>query len=201
MNKKYNIIYLDPAWKFNARNNTNTKFGGGTTNKYPTMSLEEIKQLDIPSLADDNCAIFMWCTTSTGDSNLAQKLQLFEHWGFRLVNHAFTWVKLNPKSYTPYFGTGYYTKANIENCYLGIKGKMKPVSNSVSSLVIAPREEHSKKPDIIRNKIVELFGDLPRCELFARQQVDGWDCYGNQLKNSYDLRDLGKDFGSEKEQY
>ena len=187
--KKYNIILCDPAWKFNARNNTETRFGGGVTDKYPTMSLEEIKALDIPSIADDNCALFMWATTSTGDSNLAQKLELFEHWGFRLVNIGFTWVKINPNKMTPFFGIGYYTKSNAEHCFLGIKGKMKPVSNKVSSLIFAPKEEHSKKPDIVRDKIVELFGDLPRAELFARQITPGWDCLGNEI-NGQDLREI-----------
>lgn len=127
-NKKYNIIYLDPAWYFNSRNNTNTRFGGGITDKYPVMKLEEIKKINVPSLADENCALFMWATTSTGDSNLAEKLQLFKHWGFRLVNIGFTWVKVNPNKMTPFFGTGYYTKSNAEHCFLGIKGKMKPIS-------------------------------------------------------------------------
>lgn len=191
VNKKYNIIYIDPAWKFNARNNNNTKFGGGVTDKYSTMSLDEIKNINIPSIADDNCALFMWATTSTGDSNLAEKLELFKHWGFRLVNIGFTWVKTNPKSNTPFFGTGYYTKSNAEHCFLGIKGKMKPISNNVSSLIISSREKHSKKPDIVRDKIVELFGDLPRVELFARQNSEGWDVIGNEIDGK-DIREVLK---------
>ena len=58
---------------------------------------------------------------------------------------------------------------------------MKPISNKISSVIIAPREEHSKKPDIVREKIVELFGDLPRIELFARQPTPGWDVWGNEV--------------------
>lgn len=189
MDKKYNIIYLDPPWRFNSRNNNKTKFGTGVTNKYQTMSLDEIRALNIGDLADENCAIFMWATTSTGDSNLEQKLKLFEEWGFKLVNIGFTWVKLNPKSKTPFFGIGYYTKSNAEHCFLGIKGKMKPISNNVSSLVISPREKHSKKPDIIRDKIIELFGDLPRIELFARESTKGWDCLGNEIDGK-DIREV-----------
>lgn len=182
MDKKYDIIYLDPPWWFPERNNSNTKFGGGITNKYPVMKLDEIKKINISSIANDNCAMFMWVTTSsTEDSNLQQKLELFEHWGFRLVNEGFTWLKTNPKSGTPFFGPGYYTKACCEHCYLGVKGKMKPVSNYVSSLIESPREQHSKKPDIVRDKIVELFGDRPRAELFARSAVKGWAAIGNEI--------------------
>ena len=58
---------------------------------------------------------------------------------------------------------------------------MKPVSNKVSSVIISERREHSRKPDEIRDKIVELFGDIPRIELFARQESPGWDVWGNEV--------------------
>ena len=58
---------------------------------------------------------------------------------------------------------------------------MKPVSNKVSSAILSPREEHSKKPDEVRDRIVQLFGDIPRIELFARQTAEGWDCWGNEV--------------------
>ena len=64
---------------------------------------------------------------------------------------------------------------------LGVKGKVKPVSNKVSSVVLAQREQHSKKPDCVREKIVELCGDLPRIELFAREKNEGWDAWGNEV--------------------
>ena len=66
---------------------------------------------------------------------------------------------------------------------------MKPISNYVSSTIIAPREKHSKKPDIVRDKIVELFGDIPRIELFARQTSEGWDVLGNEIDGE-DLRTI-----------
>lgn len=188
VNKKYNIILADPPWKFNARNNKNTKFGNGAVGKYPTMKLEEIKALNIPSICADNCALLMWATTSAGDSTLAQKLQLFEHWGFKLVNIGFTWIKTNKNNGQPFFNVGHYTHIGAEHCFLGIKGKMEVKDKSVSGLIISPREEHSKKPDIVRDEIVRLFGDLPRIELFARQKVDGWDCLGNDI-DGQDIRD------------
>ena len=68
-----------------------------------------------------------------------------------------------------------------ELCIIATKGKIKRVSNSVHQIVDTPIEKHSKKPDIVREKIVELVGDLPRIELFARQKVDGWVCLGNEI--------------------
>ena len=78
-------------------------------------------------------------------------------------------------------GLGYWTRANPEMCLLATKGKPKRISKSVRQLVMDKRREHSRKPDRIRNDIVELCGDLPRIELFARQRVDGWDNWGNQV--------------------
>ena len=77
---------------------------------------------------------------------------------------------------------GYYTRANAELCLLATRGKtLKRVSRTVHSVVLSKIREHSRKPDEVRNRIVELFGDIPRIELFARQKVDGWDCWGDEV--------------------
>ena len=77
---------------------------------------------------------------------------------------------------------GHYTRGNAELCLIGVKGKkMQFLTRSQSQIIESEIEQHSKKPDIVRDKIVELCGDLPRIELFARQQVDGWDCWGNEV--------------------
>ena len=79
-------------------------------------------------------------------------------------------------------GMGYYTRSNAEICLLGVKGKpLKRLSHSVRQILDNKIEEHSKKPNEARNRIVELFGDLPRIELFARQYAEGWDCWGNEV--------------------
>lgn len=66
---------------------------------------------------------------------------------------------------------------------------MKPISNKISSVILSPRREHSRKPDEIREKIVELFGDLPRIELFSREKVDGWDSWGNEIESDINMED------------
>jgi len=179
-NKKYNIILADPPWKYNARNNTNTKFGGGAMGHYKVMSTDDICQLPIKNIADDNCALFLWVTFP----KLLDGLKVMSAWGFDYKTLGFSWIKTNKNNSEPFFGIGYYTKSNCEVCLLGIKGKMKPISNKVSSVIISSKEKHSKKPDIVRYKIVELFGDLPRVELFAREKADGWDVFGNEVKES-----------------
>ena len=139
------------------------------------MKFDEIAKLPIQRITVKNCILFLWVTFP----NLIDGIKLFDAWGFKYTTLGFSWVKTNPKNGKPFFGIGYYAKSNCEICLMGVKGKMKPVSNSVSS---SPRQEHSKKPNEVRERIVELFGDMPRIELFARQHAAGWDCWGNDLK-------------------
>ena len=82
---------------------------------------------------------------------------------------------------------GNWTRSNAEVCLLGVKGKPQRQSKAVHSVIEHPIMEHSKKPDIVRDKIVELAGDLPRIELFSRQQVDGWDHFGNEIDGGVEL--------------
>ena len=174
--KKYNIIYADPAWNYNDKR-TGKKMSGGASNHYDTMKIEDIKKLPIQDITDDNCMLFMWVTFP----NLQEGLDTIKEWGFKYKTLVFSWIKTNKNNGKPFFGIGYYTKSNCEVCLIGVKGKPIKQSNSVSSVIISPREEHSKKPDSVRNKIVELCGDIPRIELFARQHADGWDCWGNEV--------------------
>jgi len=176
---KYNIIYADPPWKYNSRTNHKTRFRGGAGGHYNLMTMDEIKALPIPDLAADNCALFLWCTFPYLD----EQIKLFKYWGFDYKTIGFNWIKTNSKNNKPFFGVGYYTKSNPEPCLLGIKGKMKPIDNTISNIIISPRQEHSKKPDDVRIKIVQLFGDLPRIELFARQKTAGWDVWGNEVES------------------
>ena len=180
--KKYKLIYADPPYEYNARNNLKTRFSGGAMAHYPTMSAEDICKLPVDSISADNCALILWAVFP----KLKEALSVMGAWNFRYVTVAFNWFKTS-KNGSPFFGVGYYSKSNSEIALLGIKGKMKPVSNFVSQVIVSNRERHSKKPDIVREKIVELFGDIPRVELFAREKTDGWDVWGNEVAGGIDL--------------
>ena len=179
--KKYKIIYADPAWNYKSRMQSDKIVNGkkGTFYSledyhYKTMSLDEIKSLPVSEISDDNSILFLWVTFP----NLQEGLEVIKAWGFKYKTLGFSWLKTNKKDNRLFFGIGYYTKSNCECCLIGVKGKPPKESNYVSSAVLSPREEHSKKPDIVRDRIVELCGDVARIELFARQSVDGWDCWG-----------------------
>jgi len=112
---------------------------------------------------------------------LLEGLKVMKEWGFTYKTCGFNWVKRNKKSNTFFFGMGYWTRANSELCLIGTKGTIKRKSNKVFQIVDTPIEEHSKKPNIVRDRIVELVGDIPRIELFARQTANNWDCWGNEI--------------------
>ena len=178
-NKKYNIIYADPPWSYRDKRDKHPRLSGGAAVHYKVMSLEDIKSLPINTITDDNCMLFLWATFP----NLQEALEVINIWGFVYKTLGFSWIKTNKNKGNPFFGIGYYTKSNCEVCLLGVRGKPIKISDNVSSVIISPRENHSKKPDIVRDKIVELCGDIPRIELFARQFSAGWDCWGNEINN------------------
>jgi len=174
--KKYDIIYADPAWSFKTYSDKGK--GRSAERHYPTMKKEDIQELPIKDLSAENSILFLWVTAPC----LIEGIELITAWGFTYKTVAFTWVKQNKKSDGIFTGMGYYTRSNAEYCLLATRGKvLERKSRSVSSVVISHIERHSKKPDEVRNRIVQLLGDLPRIELFAREQADGWDCWGNEV--------------------
>ena len=174
-NKKYNIIYADPAWSYKVWSKKGQ--GRSAEHHYSTMNIDDIKNLPIQDIADDNCILFIWVTFPL----LKDSFDVIESWGFTYKTVGFTWVKKNKKTDSWFWGMGHWTRANAELCLIATKGTIKRQSASVHQVIDTPIERHSKKPDIVRDKIVELVGDLPRIELFARQTAKGWDSWGNEV--------------------
>ena len=156
---------------------------GVAENHYGTMGLAEICALPVSELSAKDSVLFLWATLP----QLPDALRVIETWGFQYKTTAFVWLKRNPKSDGWFFGLGYWTRSNTEICLLATKGHPKRKSAAVHQLIISPVEAHSKKPDITRDKIVELMGDRPRVELFARQRAPGWDAWGNEVDSTITL--------------
>ena len=115
---------------------------------------------------------------------LNECFDLIKSWGFIYKTCAFTWVEKNKKADSWFWGMGGWTRANPELCLLATKGTIKRQSASVHSIIEERIARHSKKPAIVRDKIIELVGDLPRIELFARERAAGWDAWGNELNTT-----------------
>ena len=144
------------------------------------MKDEELYHLPVQNLADKNCVLFLWCTFP----KLPEALKLIEAWGFTFKTVGFVWIKQNKSGKGYFLGLGWWTRSNAEICLIAVKGKPKRKSASVRQLLFSPVEEHSKKPDEARDKIIELMGDLPRIELFARRETPGWDVWGNEVTST-----------------
>ena len=178
-NKKYNIIYADPPWQYRSKECLAKKsiLNGKLNYHYNTMTLEELKKLPVNKICEKDCLLFLWVVSPMLDDCI----DVLKSWGFKYKTCAFTWIKQNKKSDSLFWGMGSWTRANAELCLIATKGKPKRQSAKVHSVIMSKIREHSRKPDETRDRIVELCGDIPRIELFARQSVDGWDCWGNEV--------------------
>jgi len=184
---KYSVIYADPPWKFQTYSERGSQLKSADCH-YSCMNIDDIKNLPVSDIAAEDSVLFLWVTFPL----LKEGLEVMEAWGFTYKTCAFNWVKRNKKADSFFMGLGYWTRSNSEICLLGTKGHPKRVSKSVSQICDARIMKHSKKPDEIRNKIVELCGDVPRIELFARERSEGWDCLGNEIDGK-DIRDAIKE--------
>ena len=168
---KYNIIYADPAWKY---------YEGGFKNQsqhYKTMELEDICNLPVGDLAADNCILFLWVTFPMLDNFM----DVLRCWGFEYSTVGFVWIKSKDDKTGFAFGLGNWTRSNAEICIIAKRGSIERKDASISQIIYEPKGEHSEKPAIVRDKIVQLVGDLPRIELFARQKTEGWNVWGNEI--------------------
>ena len=182
-NKRYSVIYADPPWSYyndmtiEPRENKSSS-GSMTHPNYPVMSSSDIMALPVGDLAANDCILFCWTT----DYHLAKCIEVIKAWGFEYKTVGFAWSKRNKDNSPVCFMGAYTMKSGIELCLIGTRGKnacKMVVSHKVRSYIESPREQHSKKPDEVRDRIVTLVGDVPRIELFARQKTEGWDAWGN----------------------
>lgn len=193
--KKYNVIYADPPWEYKVWSKKGE--GRSAESHYKTQGIDYLKSMDINSIADNDCALLMWATYPC----LLEAIELGKAWGFNYKTVAFTWVKKNKIADTPFVGMGYYTRANAEIVLLFTKGKALPRANKdVQQVLFSEVGKHSQKPHEVRKRIVRLFGELPRVELFARTrdgmfgnyEYEGWDVFGNEVENSICLPNNNK---------
>lgn len=179
-NAEFSAILADPAWRYG----TGKTALSSCEPHYATMSIEEICAMPVPQLCAKDCLLFLWATSPM----LPGALEVMKAWGFNYVNVAFTWVKLHPSTGKPCLGLGYYTRSNAEYVLLGKKGTYPPMNKGVSSVVLAPRGAHSRKPQEIHERVEALVGQsASKLELFARERVEGWTQSGLEL-NGCDYR-------------
>lgn len=182
---KFDILYSDPPWRY-----ADKGCNGAAEKQYSTMTLAEIKALPVKDIASDNCVLFMWATWPL----LPLQLPVISAWGFDYKSVAFVWLKCNrqkgeadqmrmfpDQQLDHFYGLGRWTRGNTEMCLLATRGKPKRASKDVDQVIYAPVGRHSEKPAEARQRIVQLMGDRPRLEMFARRVAPGWQCAGNGI--------------------
>jgi len=175
----YGAILADPPWLFEIWGKNE---GASRDPKYNCTGVDELKTFPVSDLAAPDCVLFMWITWPI----LLDALDLIEAWGFKYKTCGFSWMKAHAGQVELFHdeihvqvGLGYWTRANSEVCLLATRGKPKRLNADVRQGIIAPRREHSRKPDGIHERIERLVAG-PYLELFARQKRPGWDVWGNQ---------------------
>jgi len=171
-NKKYELIYADPPWSYQDK----SLHRGGAEKHYSCMSINDLCRLPVSNISSENSVLLLWTTFP----QLKDSFRVVSSWGFKYVTVAFVWVKTN-KSGGLFMGLGRYTRSNAEICLLAKRGKgLLRQSASIINVQLHNRMEHSRKPELFRRLVIDLFGDVSRIELFAREKCFGWDVWGNQ---------------------
>lgn len=173
---RYSIIYADPPWRY----------GGGTTpnriieNHYPTMELEEIKKMRVP--AEKNSLLYLWVTAP----KVEEAIEVMNSWGFKYKT-CMVWDKQLK-------GMGYWFRGQHELLFVGVRGTFSPPQQAqrVGSVLRSKRQEHSRKPDIVRKWIEEWYPDKTKIELFAREVFETWSAFGNEVPTSQQTRLIHK---------
>ncbi|WPH64043.1 adenine methylase [Vibrio phage vB_VpP_1] len=177
-NKKYKVIYADPAWQFSSKK-TGGSMKSGAGQKYTVTSIDDMKKLPIKELADQDCLLVMWWVGAMPQ----EAIDLVKAWGFKLCNmNGFVWDKETVHG-KDFFGMGHITRASTESAITAYRGKLKNliVDRSVRSRIRAKVGKHSEKPHEFRLAIEKLCGEVERIELFSRVEKPGWDAWGNHF--------------------
>jgi N6-adenosine-specific RNA methylase IME4 len=168
-NKKYKIIYADPPWEY--KEGLWERPMSKAKSHYSLMPIQDICSLPIKNLADENAHLYLWIPSQQLGNGYAKLV--CEAWGFRIMN-IITWVK-------PQISLGYYFRNNTEHLIFGVKGKFRTLDRKQGTNFIFNRGKHSEKPKEVRDLIIKWSGNVPRIELFARQKVEGWDAWGDEI--------------------
>lgn len=174
---KYQIIYADPPWQYDQRS---VNLSNQCSLHYPTMSLSELKDLNIGLIADKHCALYLW----TSNPMLPKSISLIEHWGFEYKTVFKVWRKVNSDG-TNVMVPGWWSRSSTELLLVATKGnplsKYKSANHVELQEYTSTRGVHSEKPDEIRESIENFMNVEKRIELFSRKIVNNWDAWGLEI--------------------
>lgn len=179
--KKYSTILADPPWQFQNRTGKVAP-EHKRLNRYPTMCLQDIKEIPVSKVASDRCHLYMWVPNAL----LPEGLEVLSAWGFKYKTNII-WYKIRKDGGPDRRGVGFYFRNVTEILLFGVRGKnIRTLSpgRSQANIITARKREHSRKPDE-QYHIIESCSWGPRLEMFSRGKIEGWDCWGNQADEEY----------------
>lgn len=169
---RYRVALLDPPWPYKCWNGKSSRTADS---HYAVMTLEQICNLPIANCLERDAVVFLWVTSPM----LACGLQALQRWFLEYVTIGFTWIKTTTDGANRKMGMGHHTRPESEICLLARRGRgLKRKRADVRQVIEAPVREHSRKPDETYQRIEQLYGDVPRIELFARHTRPGWSRWG-----------------------
>jgi N6-adenosine-specific RNA methylase IME4 len=172
----YQLIYVDPPWTYRDPAASGARGAGF---KYSLMTIDQLMAMRpfIDSIAAPNCLLAMWWVGPLPHD----ALKLVDAWGFKLKTmKGFCWRKLT-RGGKEHFGMGNWSRANTEDCLFAVRGRPVRRHRGVRQIINSQIRKHSQKPDETRDRLVQLLGNVPRVELFARVAAPGWDVWGSEL--------------------
>lgn len=179
--RKFATILADPPWQFQNRTGKMAP-EHKRLSRYPTMKLQEIKELPVEAIADERAHLYLWVPNAL----LAEGMQVMEHWGFKYKTNLI-WYKIRKDGGPDRRGVGFYFRNVTEIILFGVRGKnirtLQP-GRSQENIISSRKREHSRKPDE-QYDIIESCSWGPYLELFARGKRKGWSTWGNQANDTY----------------
>ena len=176
----FSVVYADPPWTYYGDPNKDQACG----KHYACMTDADLEALPVRDICAARAVVFLWATCPRLDAGI----RLLQAWGLHYRGVPFVWVKTR-KDGGIIGGQGIrptLTKPTVEMVLAGCttaKGRTLPIlDEGMPQVVLAPRGRHSAKPAEVRDRIVRLMGDVPRVELFARERVQGWEAWGNEVE-------------------
>lgn len=168
LKQEYDVIVIDPPWKYDGGEEAYNSDSNRGTTPYPTMSIEEIKNIKLPVGKD--CILWLWTT------NLFMRyaFEILDTWGFTQKT-ILTWDK-------QHIGTGRWLRSQTEHCILAVKGNPLFINTTYSTLISEMKtKQHSEKPEGFYNMLDDIHKDCAKLDYFARKERKGWDVYGDEV--------------------
>lgn len=174
--KKFSTVLADPPWQFTNRTGKMAP-EHKRLQRYPTMSLQEIKDLPVEAVVSETAHLYLWVPNAL----LAEGLAVMDNWGFTYKTNL-VWYKVRKDGGPDRRGVGFYFRNVTEMILFGVRGKnartLQP-GRSQENMIISQKREHSRKPDE-QYELIEACSKGPFLELFARGSRPGWFTWGNQ---------------------